>query len=108
MSLWLNQSSAKIILIISTVIWGLLFLLSLPFAGISAMLSESRSSPTWFVGSAILSAWCLPLIISMSLVLSWILYSIQRYVAAVGVTLIPVLNIGVIVLSWVLLDPYLR
>lgn len=105
-----KQSIARMILIICTVIWGLLLLPSLLWAGASLFLGEGiqgMGCPEQLVVFAMCSAWSLPLLIVVSLMISWALYFIRRYTAAVVVNLLPILSIGVIVWSWVLLGPYM-
>jgi hypothetical protein len=93
-------SVAKIWLIVVTILLGLLALASLPMIMMSPMMFDAPgSTENNSLLFAFFSMLAFPVVVVLSLIVSWILFLREKRKAAFLVTLLPFLNILLVVVS---------
>ena len=95
----------KIGIILSNLIFGLLFIPSLVMFVFSPMIFDAPGSTTSpFTILFWLSIFSFPFAVIISIVCSWILYNSKKYLSALLISLLPILNIILYFLSSLMMD----
>ena len=94
----MDKKKAKIIIIISNILYGCILPVAIFQAIFSIMLASGGSSVRVYI--QIYSLLTLPFVLGFSIVVPWILYGFKLYRTAIGMVLVPFIN-GILILIFV-------